>query len=110
MAVSPGADLPRRGGRWNSSARGGHPRQSGNCVPAPRADPLGAGAARSRRRRASLAAVPRCMSMPPVTYLTTDSLAEGVGASQVLSYVERLADRGLEIVLHTFEKAAPPEQ
>ena len=47
------------------------------------------------------------MNLPPLTYLTFDSLAEGVGASQVLAYVERLADRGLDVRLHTFEKTAP---
>lgn len=45
--------------------------------------------------------------LPPLTYLTTDSLAEGVGASQVLAYAERLADRGVDIRLHSFEKEAP---
>ncbi len=49
------------------------------------------------------------MTLPPVTYLTTDSLAEGIGASQVLAYVERLAGRGLDMRLHTFEKTAPTE-
>lgn len=45
--------------------------------------------------------------LPPLTYLTFDSLAEGVGASQVLPYVERLAGRGMEVTLHSFEKAPP---
>lgn len=48
------------------------------------------------------------MSLPPVTYVTMNSLSEGVGSSQVLAYVERLAGRGIEMVLHTFEKEAPP--
>ena len=48
------------------------------------------------------------MTSPRLTYLTTDSLAEGVGASQVLAYVERLAARDVNVDLHTFEKAAPP--
>lgn len=43
------------------------------------------------------------MTLPPLTYLTVDSLAEGVGASQVLPYVERLAQRGLEVTVHSFE-------
>jgi glycosyltransferase involved in cell wall biosynthesis len=47
------------------------------------------------------------MSQPVLTYLTTDSIAEGIGASQVLAYVERIAERGLDISLHTFEKARP---
>jgi glycosyltransferase involved in cell wall biosynthesis len=42
-----------------------------------------------------------------LTYLTFDSLAEGVGRSQVLPYVERLADRGVEVELHTMEKKRP---
>lgn len=42
-----------------------------------------------------------------VTYLSIDSLQEGIGASQVLAYVERLAARGVRVQLHTFEKNAP---
>lgn len=41
-----------------------------------------------------------------VTYLSMDSVAEGIGASQVLAYVERLARLGRSIELHTFEKGA----
>jgi glycosyltransferase involved in cell wall biosynthesis len=48
------------------------------------------------------------VTLPPLTYLTTDSLAEGVGASQVLAYLDRLVARGLDVRLHTFEKQAPP--
>ena len=48
------------------------------------------------------------MSLPSLTYLATDSVTEGVGASQILPYVERLGRRGFDIVLHTFEKL-PPE-
>lgn len=48
------------------------------------------------------------MTLPPVTYLTMDALAEGVGASQVLAYVERLARDGVDVRLHSFEKSAPP--
>lgn len=47
------------------------------------------------------------MSLPPLTYLTTDSLAEGIGASQVGAYVTRLAGRGIEVRLHSFEKREP---
>lgn len=47
------------------------------------------------------------MALPPLTYVTTDSLSEGVGTSQVMPYVERLARRGVEVVVHSFEKAAP---
>lgn len=47
------------------------------------------------------------MNLPPVTYLTTDALTEGVGASQVLAYVERLGRQGVDVRLHSFEKSAP---
>jgi glycosyltransferase involved in cell wall biosynthesis len=49
----------------------------------------------------------RAMTLPPLTYLATDSVAEGVGASQILPYVERLGRQGLEVVLHTYEKLPP---
>lgn len=49
------------------------------------------------------------MRFPPLTYLTVDSMAEGVGRSQVVAYVERLAARGMEVILHSFEKQAPDE-
>lgn len=39
----------------------------------------------------------------PLTYLTTDSVQRGVGASQVLPYVTRLAARGFAVELHSFE-------
>lgn len=42
-----------------------------------------------------------------VTYLTHDSVSEGVGASQVLAYVEALAARDVKVHLHSFEKRAP---
>ena len=42
-----------------------------------------------------------------ITYLSFDSLAEGVGASQVLAYVEKLSERGVQVSLHTFEKIPP---
>src|SRR3712207_6204926 len=44
------------------------------------------------------------MLLPELTYLSFDSVHEGIGASQVVPYVERLALRGVEVVLHTFEK------
>lgn len=50
------------------------------------------------------------MTLPPLTYLTTDSMSEGVGASQVAAYVERLADRGVDVRLHSFEKTAPTHE
>ena len=49
------------------------------------------------------------VELPPLTYLSFDSLSEGVGASQVLLYVEALARRGLQVRLHTFEKVPPSE-
>lgn len=47
------------------------------------------------------------MSLPPVTYLSFDSMADGVGWSQVVPYVSGLARRGVEVTLHSFEKAEP---
>ena len=49
------------------------------------------------------------VDLPKLTYLTTDSMVEGVGASQVVPYVERLATRGLDVTLHSFEKTEPDE-
>ncbi|HEX2025917.1 MAG TPA: glycosyltransferase [Actinomycetota bacterium] len=43
--------------------------------------------------------------MTELTYLTFDSLAEGVARSQVLPYVERFGKRSLDVFLHTMEKA-----
>jgi glycosyltransferase involved in cell wall biosynthesis len=45
--------------------------------------------------------------LPVVTYLTFDSLQEGVGASQVTRYVERMAAAGVRVKLHSFEKEPP---
>jgi len=42
--------------------------------------------------------------MARLTYLTFDSLAEGVGSSQVTAYVERLPAYGFEVDLYSFEK------
>ena len=42
-----------------------------------------------------------------ISYLTTDSLEEGVGSSQILPLVVKLAERGLKVNLLTFEKASP---
>src|SRR5579885_706519 len=47
------------------------------------------------------------MDLPPLTYLTVDSVAGSVGRSQVVPYVERLAGRGVEVTLHSFEPSAP---
>ena len=41
-----------------------------------------------------------------LTYLTMDSVLGGVGASQVLPYVQRLAASGLSVDLHSFEPAS----
>src|SRR3954451_4852194 len=46
--------------------------------------------------------------LPPLTYLTVDSLTEGVGLSQVVPYVSRLAAGGMPVTLHPFEKEDPP--
>lgn len=43
-----------------------------------------------------------------LTYATVDSLAEGVGSSQIAPLMERLASHGMKINLLTFEKEAPP--
>jgi glycosyltransferase involved in cell wall biosynthesis len=48
--------------------------------------------------------------VPRLTYLTFDSLAEGVGRSQVLPYVERFAERGIDVELHTMEKGPPDDE
>jgi hypothetical protein len=44
-----------------------------------------------------------------LTYLSTDSLGEGVGFSQVFAYVTRMASRGVEVSLHSFEKEEPSD-
>jgi len=41
-------------------------------------------------------------------YLSIDSLAEGVGASQILSLMEEFVKIDLRVALVTFEKTAPP--
>ena len=46
-------------------------------------------------------------TVPAITYLSVDSLSGGVGASQVLPYIERLARRGASVTLHSFENGAP---
>lgn len=48
------------------------------------------------------------MNLPPLTYLTIDSMSEGVGFSQVVPYVAQLAERGVDVTLHSFEKVDPP--
>ena len=44
-----------------------------------------------------------CHDIPRVTYLSVDPVTSTVGASQVLAYVERLAERGVRVDLHSFE-------
>jgi glycosyltransferase involved in cell wall biosynthesis len=48
------------------------------------------------------------MSKFDLTYATVDSLAEGVGSSQIMPLMERLASHGLKINLITFEKQTVP--
>jgi glycosyltransferase involved in cell wall biosynthesis len=42
-----------------------------------------------------------------LTYVTMDSVSEGVGSSQVLPLVERMAQNGLSVKLISFEKRKP---
>ena len=42
-----------------------------------------------------------------VTYITIDSLSEGVGSSQVTPLMKRLSSAGLKINLISFEKQPP---
>jgi glycosyltransferase involved in cell wall biosynthesis len=44
---------------------------------------------------------------PTLTYLTVDSVQQGVGASQVLPYVRGFVDDNQATVLHTFEELPP---
>jgi glycosyltransferase involved in cell wall biosynthesis len=44
---------------------------------------------------------------PALTYLTVDGIASGVGASQVLPYVEGLARHGARVTVHSFESQPP---
>jgi len=46
---------------------------------------------------------PATVTAPDLSYLTMDSIVGGVGASQVLPYVERLAAGGMRVELHSFE-------
>ena len=46
------------------------------------------------------------MEKVALTYLTMDSLQEGVGASQVLSYIKKLSD-DCDVTLVSFEKSEP---
>jgi len=42
-----------------------------------------------------------------LTYLAIDGITEGVGASQVVPYVEGLARRGAQVTVHSFEHHRP---
>jgi len=44
-----------------------------------------------------------------LAYATVDSLAEGVGSSQIAPLMEKLANHGMKINLLTFEKESPPD-
>jgi glycosyltransferase involved in cell wall biosynthesis len=44
-----------------------------------------------------------------LVYATVDSLAEGVGSSQIAPLMEKLASHGMKINLMTFEKESPPD-
>ena len=48
------------------------------------------------------------MSRYDLTYATVDSLAEGVGSSQIAPLMEKLASHGMKVNLLTFEKGSPP--
>ena len=50
------------------------------------------------------------VDLPPLIYLTVDEVSAGVGASQVVPYVERLARQGVDVTLHSFEHGQPSEQ
>ena len=52
---------------------------------------------------------PLAEGLPPLTYLSFDSISRGVGLSQVARYVERLARRGVDITLHSFEPETPSD-
>jgi glycosyltransferase involved in cell wall biosynthesis len=50
------------------------------------------------------------MSRLPVAYLSMDALGGGVAMSQVVPYLLRLADRGFDMTVHSFEPAAPSSE
>ncbi len=45
-----------------------------------------------------------------LTYVTVDSISEGVGSSQILPLMQRLASHGLSIQLISFEKTQPSQE
>lgn len=52
-------------------------------------------------------AAPR--DLPRLAYLSMDSVAAGIGLSQVARYVERLARLGVDVTLHSFEPRVPDD-
>src|SRR5687768_6188003 len=98
----------RRPGPHRRAARGGR-RPGCRAGPRARAPDRGEGS----WARAVDASRPRSFHgacgglVPGVTYLTFDSIQEGIGVSQVLPYVEGLAATGVPMRLHTFERSAP---
>lgn len=44
-----------------------------------------------------------------LTYVTIDSLLEGVGSSQITPLISRLSNSGLKINLISYEKTEPPK-
>jgi glycosyltransferase involved in cell wall biosynthesis len=47
------------------------------------------------------------VSIPPITYLSMDAMASGIGTSQVAPYIEGLVRRGLDVTVHSFEMDSP---
>ncbi|MFZ4600205.1 MAG: hypothetical protein ACOYNN_16320, partial [Terrimicrobiaceae bacterium] len=45
-----------------------------------------------------------------VTYLSVDSIQEGVGSSQIIPLILGLAMKGNKVCLVTFEKSKPPNE
>jgi hypothetical protein len=50
------------------------------------------------------------VSQLDVSYLTTDSIQEGVGSSQILPLLSEMAELGLKIGLVTYEKVSPSQE
>ena len=48
-------------------------------------------------------------SLPVLSYISLDSVTSTVGASQVIPYIERIAEAGLEVRLHSFENKIDEE-
>jgi glycosyltransferase involved in cell wall biosynthesis len=80
---------------------GGHPATIRHGSPSPR------GLGCPRRGGAACPRQDAGVDLPPITYLSVDSLSDSVGASQVLPYVEALARRGFKLRLCSLEKDRP---